>query len=308
MTAPIRLKGIVPPLATPLTAEGALDLAGLHTLVEHELAGGVSGVFILGTTGEGPHLDPALRGEVVTHACREVSGRIPVLVGLCDSSTTANLRFADFAAAAGASALVLTPPFYMPLSQDELLAYLERLVPALPLPVYLYNIPGLTKIQFAPATVKRAFGALPIAGLKDSSNDLAYFAAVRAELPRATGFQLFCGPEEVLLEAIRLGADGGVCGGANLFPRLYVDLYEHATHGRYDDAAALQQRIRELSACVYAQTSYATSYLRGLKAAMGILGICQPHLAAPLAPLPEACRLRIGDYLSGFAGHATVDR
>ncbi len=288
MTPPIRLNGIVPPLATPLTVAGALDLDGLHALIAHELSGGVSGLFLLGTTGEGPHLAPPLRRDLVTQACREVSGRVPVLAGLCDASTAANLRFADFAAGAGASALVLTPPYYMPLSQEELLAYLDRVIPQLPLPVYLYNIPSLTKIHFAPATVKRAAASLPIAGLKDSSNDLGYFAALRAQLPRDTGFQLFCGPEEILLDAMRLGADGGVCGGANLFPRLYVDLYQHAAHGRWDAAAEIQERVRALSAVVYAQTADATSYLRGLKAAMEVLGLCRPHFAEPLAPLPEA--------------------
>lgn len=300
MSGASQLSGIVVPLATPLTRDGSVDRDCLHKLVEHELAGGVSGIFVLGTTGEGPHLEAEQRMEVVSRVCRQVEGRVPVLVGLCDASTAGCLRLARFATAQGADALVLTPPFYMPLSQEELLGYLRRVVPKLQLPVYLYNIPGYTKVPFAPDTVLRAVSAGPIAGLKDSSGDLGYFAAMRAAFPRESGFQLFCGPEEILVDAMRLGGDGGVCGGANLFPRLYVELYEAARDGRWETAASLQQRVRALSGAVYAHTSESSSYLRGLKSAMSALGLCREFIAEPLAPLPEDAQQKIREFVLAF--------
>jgi 4-hydroxy-tetrahydrodipicolinate synthase len=286
-------------MATPLNAGGRLDAGSLERLVEHELAGGVSGLFILGTTGEGPHLEARLREEVVKRVCAQVAGRVPVLVGLCDTSTESCVELAKYSAGAGASALVLTPPFYMPLGQGELLEYLLRVIPRLELPVFLYNIPGLTKIHFAPETLKRAVERAPLAGLKDSSGDMEYFAAVRAALPASTGFGLFCGPEEQLLESLDLGGDGGVCGGANLFPRLYTEMYRLAREGRRGEAGELQQRVLRLSAVVYAQTKESTSYLRGVKAAMSVLGLCQPYLAEPLSALPEENVARIREFLSG---------
>ncbi|RPI27648.1 MAG: dihydrodipicolinate synthase family protein [Acidobacteria bacterium] len=297
----IELSGIIPPLATPLTEQADLDCAALERLVEHVIQGGVSGMFLLGTTGEGPHLDPGIRFRMIKAVCKLAAGRVPVLVGLCDSSTSACLRIADQAAAEGASALVLTPPFYFPLSQEELLHYLERLVPQLPLPVFLYNIPSLTKIWVQPPTLLKIVANLPISGLKDSSGDMEYFAEVRRALPRATGFQLFCGPEEKLMEAVRLGADGGVCGGANLFPRLYVELFRSACAGFDDRAEHLQSEVRKMSEVVYSQTPDGSSYLRGLKSALEIVGICDGWLAEPLAPLDSPLRENIRRFLETFA-------
>lgn len=291
--------GIIPPLATPLTREGALDAASLERLVEYEIDSGVAGLFVLGTTGEGPHLPPRLREEVVTRVCRQVAGRIPVLAGLCDPSTESCLEFARFSAAAGASALVLTPPYYMPLAQGELLQYLLRVVGRLELPVFLYNIPGLTKIHFAPETLKRLFESVPFAGLKDSSGDMDYFASVRSALPPETGFLLFCGPEEQFVESLVLGGDGGVCGGANLYPKLYTEMFHLARAQRYAEAQEIQRRVLKLSGVVYSQTKESTSYLRGVKAAMSVLGLCGPFLAEPLSVLPDENVERIRAFLTG---------
>jgi dihydrodipicolinate synthase/N-acetylneuraminate lyase len=295
-----KLSGIIPPLATPLRKSGDLDEKGLERLIEYVLAGGVSGLFLLGTTGEGPHLEPALRSRIVRDACRISRLRVPVLVGLCDSSPSAGLRLADLAAAEGADALVLTPPFYFPLSQDELLGYLDRLMPRLPLPVFLYNIPSLTKIRIETATLGWAARNLPIAGLKDSSGDMRYFAAAREALPRHAGFRLFCGPEEKLLEALSLGADGGVCGGANLFPRLFVSLFRAAVGGCNPEAARLQAKVLQMSRVVYSQKADGSSYLRGLKSALEILGLCGGWPAEPLAPLEYPFQENIRAFLEKF--------
>src|SRR5262245_63676777 len=104
---PRPLRGIVPPLATPLRDEDELDVAGLERLIEHVLAGGVHGLFLLGTTGEGPALSYRLRYELIDRGCRQVAGRVPVLVGVSDPSFVETLRLAERAAAAGAQAVGL---------------------------------------------------------------------------------------------------------------------------------------------------------------------------------------------------------
>lgn len=291
----MKMRGIIVPLLTPFDTERKLDAAALEILLEHVISGGVSGVFVLGTTGEGPHLDLQIRSELVQRTCKSCPAGFPVLVGLCDPSANNNERLAAEAAELGASALVLTPPFYFPLSQEELLRYLERVVPRLPLPVYLYNIPGLTDIAFQPETVQRASRDLPIAGVKDSSGDLVYFSALRRAVPPP--FQLFYGPEEQLLEATLAGADGGVCGGSNLFPRLYVNLFEAAAQGRLEQARGLQSAVRRISDAVYCKTGEATSYLRGIKCAASALGLCKEIYAEPLSPLPAAARNEIASFL-----------
>src|ERR1700722_3121264 len=108
------LRGIIPPVVTPLLGRDELDAAGLERLIEHMLAGGVHGLFLLGTTGEAPGLSYRLRREFIERACRQVAGRVPVLVGITDTAFVEALNLARFAAEAGAQALVLAPPFSYP--------------------------------------------------------------------------------------------------------------------------------------------------------------------------------------------------
>src|SRR5437899_7918271 len=104
------LTGIVPPMITPLRARDELDVPGLERLIERILAGGVSGLFILGTTGEGPSLSYVLRRELIERTCRLVHGRVPVLVGITDTAFAESISLARNAASAGAEAVVVAPP------------------------------------------------------------------------------------------------------------------------------------------------------------------------------------------------------
>src|SRR5579872_45548 len=127
MTLSRPLRGIVTPMVTPLAGPDTLDRPAVERLVERLISGGVAGIFLLGTTGEGPGLSHRLRIELVDQVCSGVAGRVPVLVSITDTSIVETLHFAEQAARAGASGLVLAPPYYFELNQHELLDYLERL-------------------------------------------------------------------------------------------------------------------------------------------------------------------------------------
>ena len=122
-TKPLQLSGIIPPLVTPLTARDELDHNGLARLLDHVMDGGVSGVFILGTTGEAPSLSYRLRRELISTVARHVNGRIPVLVGVTDTAFVESVDLAKHACDAGADAVVLTTPYYFPAGQTELTSY-----------------------------------------------------------------------------------------------------------------------------------------------------------------------------------------
>lgn len=162
-------------MITPLQDRDVLDVAGLERLIEHILAGGVHGLFILGTTGEAPSLSYRLRRELIERTCRQVRERVPVLVGVTDTAFVESVNLARHAADAGAAAVVLAPPYYFPAGQDELVEYVQHLVAELPLPVFLYNMPMMTKVVIEPDTIRRLRDQPRIMGVKDSSGDLAYF-------------------------------------------------------------------------------------------------------------------------------------
>src|SRR5690606_23128003 len=124
-------------------------------LVEHVIAGSVDGIFVLGTTGEAPSLGYRLRRELIDRVCRLAAGRVPVLVGITDTAFVESVNLAEVARAAGAAAVVLATPYYFPAGQTELAGYVENLLPQLPLPLVLYNMPSLTKVWYEIETLER---------------------------------------------------------------------------------------------------------------------------------------------------------
>jgi 4-hydroxy-tetrahydrodipicolinate synthase len=298
MTLPRPIRGIIPPVLTPLLDRDTLDRAAFERLLEHLITGGSSALFILGSTGEAPGLSYRLRREVVDRACAAAGSRIPILAGITDTSFIESLRAAEYAARAGASGLVLSPPFYYTLSQSAFLGYLERLTSELPLPLYLYNMPSYTKLVISPETVRIAATLPNIYGLKDSSGDRSYFRACASAVAGQPDFALLAGVEEVLAEMVGEGAHGGVCGGANLFPELYVQLYEAAARGDRGMVSRLQEIVMAVSTGVYTIGDPGSSYLRGLKTALSILGIGNGIMAEPYQPLSPAERDQLGRVLS----------
>jgi dihydrodipicolinate synthase/N-acetylneuraminate lyase len=287
------LRGIIPPVVTPLLGRDELDAAGLERLIEHMLGGGVHGLFILGTTGEAPSLSYRLRRELIERACRCVAGRVPVLVGITDTAFVEAVNLSRFAADAGAHALVLAPPYYYPNSQPELIEYIRRIAGELPLPLFLYNMPTHTKTFFEVDTLRRLAEVPNIAGVKDSSADMIYFHRLVRLLQERPDWSLLIGPEELLAESVLLGGHGGVCGGANLCPRLYVDLYEAAEARQFDRAAALHAQVMQISSTLYRVGRHGSSFIKGLKSGLSELGICDDFVAEPFHRFEDEERLRV---------------
>lgn len=297
---PKPLRGIIPPMVTPLSERDTLDVAGLEKLVEHILGGGVHGLFVLGTTGEAPGLSYRLRLELIERVCEQVNGRVPVLVGITDTSFVESVNVADHAADAGAAAVVLAPPYYFPANQPELMEYVEHIAAELPLPVFLYNMPSHTKVTFAIETLKRALDIPNVVGLKDSSGQMVYFHEVQQLVKGRPDFSMLVGPEQLLAETVLLGGHGGVCGGANLIPRLYVDLYNASAAGDLPKVRELHDRVMEISVTLYAVGKYGSAFIKGLKSALSCLGICDDVLAEPFQKFAPSERQRVQECLKAL--------
>lgn len=288
-----KLRGIVPPLVTPLLNNDTIDTEGLERLIEHVVAGGVHGIFILGTTGEAQSISVSLRHEMIRQSARILNNRLPLLVGISDTSLEDSLSLAKRAADSGADAVVSAPPYYFATGQAELAEFYEQLIPALALPVYLYNMPTHTKVSFAPSTVSRLAANPKVLGFKDSSGSGSYFQSVMHEMRNRDDFSLFVGPEEMMAESVLMGADGGVNGGANMFPELYVALYNAALNKDIDTVHKLHRKVMQISASIYTLGSYGSSYLKGVKSALSVLGICNDFLASPFNRFDEVHKDRI---------------
>ena len=280
-----RFSGIIPPMVTPLRARDELDVAGLERLIEHLVAGGVHGVFILGTTGEGPSLGYRLRRELIERTCRQIAKRIPVLVGISDTALSESFALAHHAADCGADGVVAAAPYYLPPNQPELRAWMGQLASELPLPLMLYDMPALTKVSLDFETVRRAMDFETIVGIKESSGDLERYQAVVSLATARGDWTVLMGQENELAAAITAGGHGGVPGGANIFPRLYVELYEAATARDSARADELQRIVLSISHDLYRAGESATHFIKAIKGALSCLRICDSFPAAPLLPL-----------------------
>ncbi len=285
--------GIIPPLVTPLRDRDALDHDGLARLIERVITGGVNGVFILGTTGEAPSLSYRLRRELIALVCQLVNARVPVLVGITDTSFIESVHLAQQAAESGATAVVLSTPYYFPAGQTELTGYVQNLAPQLPLPLVLYNMPSLTKVWFEIETLQKLAAIETIVGIKDSSGDLEYFERLMGLRIVRPDWSIMIGPEAKLPEAIRLGGDGAVAGGANVFPRLFVECYRAAVAGDTNRLQRLSHTINSFQA-IYDVGKYASRHIKATKCALSLLGVCDDFLAEPFDRFhaPERERVR----------------
>ncbi|MEU3756096.1 dihydrodipicolinate synthase family protein [Streptomyces olivoreticuli] len=296
MPLPVPLRGVVPPLCTPLTSGGDVDVRSLGALVEHVLAAGAEAVFALGSSGEAAFLTDERRGAALRAVAEAVGGRVPVLAGAIDMTTARVRAHARAAEALGADALVVTAPFYAVAHPVETAGHFRRVRAGTGLPLIAYDIPSAVHSKLTAVTLLPLVEDGTLAGLKDSSGDLGALRVLLAGL-RERGldrtFSVLTGSERAADAALLAGAHGIVPGLGNVDPAGYVRLYGHARAGRLREAAAEQDRLRALFALTEtgdpAVMSSGSSALRGFKTALHLLGVidCPATVAHP-DPLPEA--------------------
>ena len=293
------LKGIIPPMITPMTSYEKLDDHGISNLIEHLISGGVHGLFILGTNGEAPSLSYDMRKELIRKTCAQVNGRIPVLVGITDTSIAGSIELSEYSASVGADAVVVAPPYYFPVSQAEMADYFEALVPKLVLPFVIYNMPSHTKVHLSLETVNlaREMGSL---GIKDSSGDIFYLYTLLDKFKDSPDFSIITGTELFIPETIMNGGHGAVAGGANIFPKLFVQLYDASIKKDLEAIAGLRSKVMSLYNSIYNVGKYTSRITKGTKCALSVMGICDDYMAPPLHRFNPAEREQIENILNEF--------
>lgn len=295
---PFPLSGVVPPVVTPLMGRASLDASAFCKLINHLVESGVHGLFLLGSTGEFCSLNGRTQRAVIDQGCAAAAGRVPVVVNVSHTSLDESVRLAKYAWRAGAGAVAICPPYYFSITQNDLVRSVTKFARRVPVPVFLYNIPQNAGVEFEVETVRRLAEEPNIVGVKNSNGRLDYLSELRQIKQRRPSFSLLVGTEEITLSSLAAGADGSVCGGANMFPRLYVSLYRSAMEGTPEEAQRLQDLVIRISQAVYTIGPPSTSYFRGLKAALAYLGVCNDLLAEPLERLNDKERQELHERLA----------
>lgn len=240
----LQLSGCITALATPFTAAGEIDFSAWRRLLETQLAGGIQGVVVAGSTGEAATLLDPEYAELLRVAVAAVAGRIPVLAGTGQSGTAKTIAQTRLAQENGAdAALVVTPPYVRP-TQAGLLAHYLKVADEGGLPVVLYNVPGRTGCDLLPETVAELRVHPRIIGLKEARGDEPRWNAL---YPLAgADFALLSGDDPTFVRAVAAGADGVISVASNVVPgtfRRLCDLLRAADHAQ---ALALDARLAGL--------------------------------------------------------------
>ncbi|MFI1093255.1 dihydrodipicolinate synthase family protein [Streptomyces sp. NPDC020917] len=283
-----RFTGVVPPVVTPLTAEGEIDTASLERLVGFLIEGGVDGLFALGSSGETAYLTESGRTRALEVVVKAAGGQVPVIAGCIETTTARVVERAAIARGLGADAVVATAPFYTRTHPAEIERHFRQIAAEAELPLLAYDIPVCVHSKLDTGMLLELAADGVLAGVKDSSGDdgaFRYLCLGAAELP---GFSALTG-HEVVVDAMLLGgADGVVPGLGNVDPHGYRRLMDAARADDWATARREQDRLAELFRIVTVarDTSGTAAGLGAFKTALMLRGVIASNaVSAPMAPL-----------------------
>jgi len=243
----------------------------------------VTGLSILGSTGEGPSLTPAQRRQALDATLEATGGRGAVFTGAASSAVAEVIDDLKAVAGAGARGALVPPPYYFRIAAAAIVGYYRRVAEASRVPLILYNIPGLTKLQIPVQAVAELAEHPNVMGLKDSGGDFGYFAALARLVAGVEGFTLYTGSDELLAAALFVGGHGLIGGAVNVVPDVLAAIYRAYLAGDSARAVSLGGAVARANAAVRVGTFPAP-----IKGQYALKGLCERYTAAPVPPLTEA--------------------
>lgn len=278
----LEIKGIIPPIITPMKEDESINEDELRNQVNRQIEAGVHGLFPFGTNGEGYILSEQEKEQVLRIVIEETKGRVPVYAGTGCISTKDTIRQSQMAKALGADVLSIITPSFAAASQNELYEHYKTVAEAVDMPIVLYNIPARTGNALAPATVARLAKIENIVGAKDSSGNfdtmLQYIELTR-EVDR---FAVLSGNDSLILWNLLAGGAGGIAGCANVYPKNMASIYDKFVSGDLEGAKKAQDAIRSFRNCFkYGNPNTI------VKTAVSLLGYPVGKCRAPFNQVPQ---------------------
>ena len=274
-------RGVVVPMVTPFLPDGGIDEDAIGRIVNHLIAGGVGGIFPLGTTGESASIPPRDKRRVVEAVVKHAAGRAIIYAGIPSNCFSESTHAAAIYRELGVEAVVAHMPSYYPLNDQEIEAYFNRLADNVPLPLVLYNIPATTHHSISLDSLDRLRTHPNIAAVKDSSGDAARLTEMLKRTGGRGGFPVLLGSSATFTHGLRAGAVGLVPSGAHLMPDKYQAMFDAAMGDRFDEVEHLQRETDE-TCSRYLKGRSLGQGLAILKALMEQRGLCRRTMLPPL--------------------------
>ena len=278
-------------LVTPFTASGDVDRAAVRRLARRQVDGGVHFLVPCGTTGESPTLSHAEKLRIVELVVDEANGAVPVLAGAGGYDTRAATELVRDLASAGATGILSVTPYYNKPTPEGLFRHYGAIADSTDLPIVLYNVPGRTACNIAPATLLRLLEIANVVGVKEASGDLGQLCEICRAVP--DDFCVLSGDDAFTLAVMALGGTGVVSVIANEAPSEMAALVDQAAAGDFTAARATHERLLPLM-----QVNFIESNPIPVKAAMAELGLLDLNYRLPLAPPAPAAQARIAEVLN----------
>ena len=289
-----KFAGIFTPIPTPFSSDDTLDEAGLRANITRWMQTPLTGLVVLGSSGEAPQVEDAEADRVIAIARDAVPRDRVLIAGTGRESTKATIAATRRAAAAGVDAvLVRTPSFFKPqMTTDVFVQHYTEVADASPVPVLLYNVTIFTGVNLMPEAVER-LGVHPnISGMKDSGGDIGQLAEYVSRTP--DDFAVLSGSATTLVHALAAGCDGAILALAGILPGACVEMRTLVAAGRLDEARALQRRLMPLARSVGGGYG-----VPGLKAALDLMGCAGGRPRPPLRPVsPQAVEIIRGQLIA----------
>jgi 4-hydroxy-tetrahydrodipicolinate synthase len=278
--------GVLTALVTPFR-DDAIDESALRGLVDRQIDAGVDGLVPCGSTGESATLSHAEHRRVVEIVVQAARGRVPVVAGAGSNSTREAIELTGYAKEAGADGALLISPYYNTPTQEGIFLHYAAIARTCAFPLVVYNVPGRTASNIAPATVARIADLEQVVGIKEACGDLAQISELTLRCP--AGFRVLSGDDALTLPILAIGGHGVISTTSNLAPAEMVALVRSFRAGDLAAAQRAHQRLLPLFDVLFCETNPIP-----LKAALAMLGAIGPEIRLPMTPLTEPSRERLG--------------
>ena len=277
-------EGIYVAMLTPFTADGAINEEELRRIVEFQVTAGVHGLFPISSVGEYIHMAREDKFRIMEIIMEQNHGRARVCPGVGSSLPAESIILAKKAKALGCDAVVVAPPYYFPLSQENIEKYFESIADAVDIPIILYNVPLFTQ-PLSYDVVKRLARRSNVVAMKDSSGSMVDFLHFMDKV-RIIGedIHILTGREETLFPCLMVGGKGCMTATSGILPEIMLGIYEAWRAGDYEKAKELQ-----FSILLLVRAMFSLPIPLGFKVAMETRGFA---MGPPKQPLSDAERFK----------------
>lgn len=287
----LAFRGTYTALITPFATDGSVDYDALERLIGQQVAAGIEGLIILGTTGESPTISHEESQEILQRSVQAANGQLQIVAGVGSNSTEKTVAAAKEAAAIGVDGLLVVNPYYNKPSQEGLYQHFKASAEATDVPVILYNIAGRTGVNLSTDTLLRLVDLPTIVAVKEASGDLGQMMDVIDQTP--DNFAVLSGDDNMTYPLITVGGHGVISVISNLLPAKTKEMVDAALAGDYDRARALHYELLPVMRACFMETNPLP-----IKTALALRGDVQEEFRLPLCKMEAGNKEKLRAILS----------